>query len=42
MKNGFRRAGKEVEREKRKMVLGLGSALIGGGMAARNYFVLGE
>jgi len=42
MKNGFRRAGKEVEREKRKMVLGLGSALIRGGMAARNYFVLGE
>jgi hypothetical protein len=42
MKNGFRRAAKEVKREKRKMVLHLGSALIGGGMAARNYFILGE
>jgi hypothetical protein len=41
MKNG-RRAAKEVEREKRKMVLDLGLALIGGGMAERNDFVLGE
>jgi hypothetical protein len=42
MKNGFRRAAKEMEREKRKMVLGLGPALMGGGMAAKNYFVLSE